>query len=170
MEAIDRFILAEAAINCGRLAEAVEAGGRALELARTLEDSEVMSLALARLGLAAARQGRLQDARAQLVEALGHVQDVGFASPGAWCCDGIALVAASWGQVARAARLLGAADALRIASGTIIQPAEEAARAASLALIRECLTEEEIEAELELGRRMTLDEGVEEARHVTESV
>jgi predicted ATPase/DNA-binding SARP family transcriptional activator len=170
MESIDWYILAEAAANDGRHAEAIEAGGKALELARTIEDAEAMSLALGQLGLAAAQEGRLQDAREQLVEALGHVQILGFPGAGASCCDALALVAAGWGDLARAARLLGAADALRVASGVIVRPADEAARAAALAAIRRSLSEEVVEAELELGRRMTLDEANDEARRVSAPV
>jgi hypothetical protein len=66
--------------------------------------------------------------------------------------------------------MLGVADALRAASGWIVPPAEEVTRAAALALIRSSLREDEIEAELELGRRMTLDTAIEEARRVTAAV
>ncbi len=170
LEAIALFIFAEAALHGERYSDVLEAAGRALELGRSREDPEVMALALARLGMAAARGGRLEDAREQLREALGYVHALGFPETGAWCCEGLALVAAAWGDSARAARLLGAADGLRRAGGGILQPAEAAARAAALAAIRERLGEDEIEAELELGRRLTLDEAVEEARGVAAPV
>ena len=100
-EGIAYFILAEAAVNCGRYPEAHEAGGRALELGRRFEDPEVMALALARLGLAAASEGRLVEARERLLEALECVQLLGFTEVGAYCCEALALVAAGWGEASR---------------------------------------------------------------------
>jgi predicted ATPase/DNA-binding SARP family transcriptional activator len=167
IEAIAFFILAEAAVNGGRYSEGHEAGRRALELARSLDDREVMSLALGRLGMAAAHEGRLEEARDRLVEALDHARALGFTEVSASCCDGLALVAAGWGDAARAARLLGAADSLRQASGGILPPAEAAARAASLDAIGESLRYDELGVELELGRGLTLDEAFEEARGVS---
>jgi hypothetical protein len=117
--------------------------------------------------MAAAHAGRLDEARDHLVEGLEHVRRVGFADTGGWCCYGLALVAGTGGDAVRAARLLGTGDALLRAGGGILQPAEAAARAASLAAISETLREEEIEAELELGRRLTLDDAVDEARNVS---
>ncbi len=163
-EGIAYFILAEAAVNCGRYPEAHEAGGRALELGRRFEDPEVMALALARLGLAAASEGRLVEARERLLEALECVQLLGFTEVGAYCCEALALVAAGWGEARGATRLLGAADAFRQATGAILLPAEAAARTASLGEIGRTLKGDEIEAELALGRVLTLDEVTEEAR------
>jgi hypothetical protein len=129
-----------------------------------MDDHEVMSLALGRLGMVAAHEGRLEDARDQLLEALEYVRALGFNDAGAWCCDGLGLVAAEWGDSVRAVRLLGAADALRRAGGGILQPAEAAARASALAAVRDTLGEDEIEAELERGGGLSPDETMEEAQ------
>src|SRR5215471_7727814 len=128
LEALALFVFAETALHAGRYADARHAGGRALELFRTTCDQEGMALALARLGLAAVHEGRLREAAAQLDEALQCVNLLGFAETGAWCCEGLALVAASSGEPLAAARLLGAAETLRQVGGGVIQPAEAAAR------------------------------------------
>ncbi|MDQ3672594.1 MAG: hypothetical protein M3364_09215 [Actinomycetota bacterium] len=169
MEAVALFILAEAALHGGRYEEVREVGGRALELARAVDDGEVMALVLARLGMGAAHEGRLEEAAGELIEALGYVNLLGFPETGAWCCEGLALVAAQWGDPARAARLLGAGEALRRAGGGILQPAEAVARDAATAAIRVALSDEQLEVALETGRRLSLGEAVAEARGVSAS-
>src|SRR5262249_40395052 len=109
LEALALFIFAATALHAGRYTDARHAGGRARELFRAVRDQEGMALALARLGLAAVHEGRLREAAAQLDEALQCVNLLGFTETGAWCCEGLALVAASSGEPLAAARLLGAA-------------------------------------------------------------
>ena len=168
MEALAAFIFAEAALNCGRYPDASAAGERALELARPTDDREVMSLALGRIGIAALHEGRLLDARDLLLESVGYARDLGFAEAATWDCDGLALVAVRWGDAYLAARLLGVADALRRTGGVFLHPSEADVRTAALAAIRADLSEDELDAELERGRRMTLDEATAEASGVAE--
>jgi hypothetical protein len=167
IEAIAHFILAETALNSRRYADALEVGGRALELARALGDSEVMALVLARTGMATAHEGRLDEAATRLREGLDHVQVLGFSETGAWCCEGLAFVAAQTGDASRAARLLGAAESLRRTGGGIVQPAEALAREKALALIEESLSDDDVGAALEAGRRLGLDEMIAEAQQVS---
>jgi predicted ATPase/DNA-binding SARP family transcriptional activator len=166
LEALALFIFAETALHAGRYADARHAGGRALELFRTTCDQEGMALVLARLGLAAVHEGRLREAATQLDKALQCVNLLGFAETGAWCCEGLALVAASSGEPLVAARLLGAAETLRQVGGGVIQPAEAAAREQALAAIAHGLPDHELAAALEAGRRLSLDAAAAEARAV----
>ena len=158
MEAIAHFILAEAALHDGRRSDAVDAGARAVALAREVGDPEILAIALGRLGMAKAAAGPLLEARAQLGEALEYAAALDFKEVAAWCCEGLAVVAGAAGDSTRAARLLGAAETLRIAGGGTLLAAEAAARAAAVSAIRERLQDAELEAELERGRRMTLEE------------
>ena len=103
---------------------------------------------LARLGVAAAHEHRLDDASAHLHEAISHARSLRFPETVAWCCEGLALVAAERGDVARATRLIGAGESLRRAAGGVVQPAEAAARAAALAMIDRSLPTHEVEAAL----------------------
>ena len=72
-------------------------------------------------------------------------------------------MAAEAGDVIRAARLLGAGEALRRAGGGVVQPAEAAAREAVLSTIRRALPAEEADAALEAGRGLSLDQAATEA-------
>ena len=170
IEALTYFIFAEAALHGGLIAESRAAGERALALARAMHDPELLSIVLGYLGLADAQDGRLTEARERLLEGLEHVRRIGFAHVGAICADGLALVCAARGDNGRAARLLGAADTLRRVSGDIVPPAPERARTATLTAIREALPDNSLDAELERGRRLSLDALADEARGVPVAV
>jgi predicted ATPase/DNA-binding SARP family transcriptional activator len=163
LEALALVILSEGVLHAGRYAEACEVGERALTLARSAGDDEVIALALARLGIGAVHQRRLADASDHLAAALVHAQSLGFPETAAWCCEGLAVVAAEGGDPALAARLLGAGEALRHAGGGVVQPAEAAVRERALAMIHLALSEDQVEAEIESGRCLGLDEVAAEA-------
>ena len=170
IESIALFVLAEAALQARCYAELDEVGHRALELARSVDDQEAMALALCRLGIGAVHECRFGDASGQLGKALEYAATLGFPATGAICCYGLAAVAAAAGDGVRAARLLGAADSLRRSSGSLLLPAEAAARDDTLAAIRRLLTEDEAETALEEGRRLRLDQALAEARARAELV
>ena len=136
IEAIALFILAEAALHTRKYDELREIGGRSLELSRAIDDQEGMALALWRLGMGAAQETRLEEAWRQLGEALEYANSLGFRGISGNCCYGLAVVAAGWSDPVRSARLVGAADELRRASGGLLLPAEAAARENALAAIR----------------------------------
>jgi len=163
LEALAYFMLAEGHLHGGRYADVRDVGGHALELARAAGDREVIAIVLARLGMAAAHERRLDEATEHLAEALGHAHALGFPETAAWCCEGLALVSAERGDPVRAARLLGAGESLRRTSGGVVQPAEGAAREAALVTIREALAAEQLQAALEDGRRLSLEEAAADA-------
>ena len=123
-----------------------------------------MALALWRLGTGAAQETRLEEAWRQLGEALEYANSLGFRGISGNCCYGLAVVAAGWNDPVRSARLVGAADELRRASGGLLLPAEAAARENALAAIRRILPGEEVAAALEEGVRLSLDEVLTEGR------
>jgi predicted ATPase/DNA-binding SARP family transcriptional activator len=163
LEALALVMLSEGLLHGGMHSDSREVGERALALARSAGDEEVIALALARLGIAAVHEHRLADALEHLTAALGHAQSLGFPETAAWCCEGLALVAAENGDAGRGARLLGAGEALRRAGGGVVQPAEAAVRERTLATIRRALADDRLEAEIQSGRRLSLDEAVAEA-------
>ena len=163
LEAFALFMLAEGSLHAGRYADVRAIGGRALGLARTAGDKEVIAIVLARLGVAAAHEGAPDEATTYLVEAVAHARALGFAETAAWCCEGLALVAAERGDVLRAARLLGAGEALRRAGGGVVQPAEAAARETALAAIHRAMPAGEVDAAVDAGRRLSLDDAATEA-------
>ena len=166
LEAIALFILAEAALHTRRYGDLREIGGRSLELSRAIEDQEGMALALSRLGMGAAHEARLDEARSQLGEALEYANSLGFSGVPAICCYGLAVVAAGWSEPVRGARLLGAADELRRVSGVLL-PAEAEAREDALAAIRSTLSDDEVAAAIDDGRRLRLDEVLTEMRRLS---
>jgi len=163
LEAIALFVLAESLLHRGRYAEARDVGRRAHALARTAGDKEIIAVILARLGVAAAHERRLDEASEHLAEALELSRALGFPEPAAWCCEGLALVAVASGDAVRAARLLGAGESLRRAGGGVVQPAEAATRDAALTTINRELPVEQVQAALDVGRGLSLDEAVAEA-------
>ena len=96
-------------------------------------------------------------------DCLEHARALGFPETAAWCCEGLALVAAELGHDVRAARLLGAGESLRRAGGGVVQPAEAAVREAALATISRTLPMEQVQAALDAGRSLSLDEAATEA-------
>ena len=134
-----------------------------MTVARVSGDREALALSLARIGLAAALECRLDEATEHLTEAVEHARALGFPETAAWCCEGLALVAAELGDDVRAARLLGAGESLRRAGGGIVQPAEAAARETALATIHGALPTEQVQAALDAGRGLSLDEAATEA-------
>ena len=163
LEALALFILAEGLLHGQRYAEVREVGGRALVLARTTADPEVIAIVLARLGIAAAHECRMDEAADHLTEAMAHARDLGFPDTAAWCCEGLALVAAERGDFVRAAKLLGAGESLRRAGGSVIQPAEATARDATMSTLHEALPKEQLQIALEAGRGLSLDDATREA-------
>jgi non-specific serine/threonine protein kinase len=163
LEALALFILAEGYLHGGRYADVRDLGGRAITLARVAGDREALALSLARIGLAAALECRLDEATEHLAEAVEHARALAFPETAAWCCEGLALVAAELGDDVRAARLLGAGETLRRAGGGIVQPAEAAAREAALVTIHRTLPKEQVQAALDAGRGFSLDEAATEA-------
>jgi len=163
LEALALFILAEGMLHAERYAEVREVGGRALVLARTVGDPEVIAIVLARLGVAAAHECRMDEAAEHLTEAMTHARDLGFPDTAAWCCEGLALVASERGDFVRAAKLLGAAESLRRAAGSVVQPAEATARHATMSTLHEAVPQQQLQIALEAGRALSLDDATTEA-------
>jgi tetratricopeptide (TPR) repeat protein len=164
LEAIALFVLAEAALHTRRYGDLQEVGGRSLELSRANDDQEGMALALWRLGMGAAQETRLEEAWSQLGEALECANSLGYRGISGNCCYGLAVVAAARGDPVRSARLVGAADELRRASGDLLLPAEAEARENALATMGQTMHGDDIAAALEAGRRLRPAEVLAEAR------
>lgn len=81
----------------------------------------------------------------------------------ALCLHMLAGVAAAQGEMERAARLFGAAEGLRVVLGAAWFPQWEAAREWSLAATRWASVAADYQAAREMGRRMTLEEALQEA-------
>jgi DNA-binding CsgD family transcriptional regulator len=141
-----------------------------LEEAITLCDSagEQRTAALARLSLGEVvrMQGEPMRAALLLADALGRFQRMGDTTGGiAECWEGLAGVAATLDPV-RAARLLGAADALRERLGHPLAPALHPRYAATLDIVRSALESAVFAAAWEAGRHLAVEQASAEARAV----
>src|SRR5918911_248115 len=134
-----------------------------LILARRMGDALGIELLLLGLGLAALGQDEYGRARAFCAEALELSQRLDYRHSTAANLHILASVAGSEGQPVRAARLWGAAGALRETIGTILQPIERRDYGPYIDAARARLGEAAWEAALEEGRRMTQEEAVEYA-------
>jgi predicted ATPase/serine/threonine protein kinase len=84
-----------------------------LRLARRTEDRDGMSLTLVNLGLVATRLGRLEEARRHVSEVLAMIAEVRGQRVGTAALETAGELLFTLGQEVEAARMLGAADALR---------------------------------------------------------
>jgi hypothetical protein len=73
---------------------------------------------------------------------------------------GFAGVASGMGQPERAARLLGASEALNIAHGSIFEPADQAEYDRILEHVRAQLDESTFSAAFAIGKAMTLEQAI----------
>jgi tetratricopeptide (TPR) repeat protein len=166
-DAGDRRNVANALVNLGRTelargedGRAAEALGEGLALARELDDSWSISVALGSLAHAALRRGDRDGAASLLAEALLAVRRRGDKRLAAETLRAAAALAAERDDPARAARLWGAAEGMREATGASPSALERAAEAAWLGGIRAALDGERFEADLAAGRRLGLDDAI----------
>lgn len=110
------------------------------------------------LGLAVFQQSRLDEACSLLTESLALAEQDQYKVVILWGLEGIAAVSAARREVERAARLLGASDALAeaLAVPLIAIPFVRPIRERSVAAARDGLGDEAFEAAAAAGRSMTL--------------
>jgi predicted ATPase len=112
----------DAALLAGDVPAAVRAHEEALGLARGLDDEHLTATLLDQLGLDALMAGDPAAARARLTEA-ASLHRAGQDREGlAYCLDGLAGLALLAGDARTAARLSGAADAVRTSLGVAVWP------------------------------------------------
>ena len=137
---------------------------QALAIYRQAGDQEGVSVALGNLGAVAWEEGDLADGAAPATAKPSRsIRSWGTRTVSQSSLDGLAAVAAKGGAWERAARLAGAAEALRDAIGFELEPADRAFRERYLAEVRERLGEAGLEAALAEGRALTLEQAVRKA-------
>ncbi|TMK73042.1 MAG: tetratricopeptide repeat protein [Actinobacteria bacterium] len=163
----DRRNVANALLNLGRTELARGDHERAaavlkegLELAVELDDTWSISVGLSALAQTALQQGDARQARTLLAEALDTARKRGDRRLVAACLQTAAATAAADEDYARAARVWGAADALRQELGASLSPAERAVERVSLAPVRAALGDTEFQQEHASGRALELDDAI----------
>src|SRR2546423_203545 len=135
--------------------------GEALSLFKETGDRPGTALSLSMLARAEVRQGNHAAARALYEESLAMAARGGdYKGLIPSCLEGLAGVVAAQGEVSRAARLLGTAEALREALGTPLPPVERAAYERSVAATRAQLGEKTFAAAWARGRTMTPEQAL----------
>ena len=146
----------------GEYTRAAELHSECLRLFKEVQ-LEGMVWALEGLGQVALAQGGLAKASIHFVEGLRSARELGFTHGVAWCLAGLGSVAARDKQPKRAARLWGAAEALREAIGTRPASASRAVYEQLTATTQAQLGDEVFCAVWASGRELSLDEAIAEA-------
>jgi non-specific serine/threonine protein kinase len=157
--------LGYAALLQGDHERATALSEEALALARELGSAgvEIVPETLVNLGLAAQGQGDYERAMASFKEALAMSQDAGRKPTVINALEGMASLAGALGEDTRAARLWGAAEALREVTDIALPPGEQALHGPYLAAARSRLGKAAWEEALAEGRAMSLDRAAEYA-------
>jgi predicted ATPase/DNA-binding NarL/FixJ family response regulator len=144
----------------GEIEAATSASSEGMRLSREVGDLYTLKVWLLNLGTAALIAGRLAAAKPLFAEALRIADQVDDRVQQAYLLDALGCLSAGSGQARLAARLLGAADSVRIASGARVMPflSPQIARAEETAIA--ALGAPRFEAELNAGRRLSRDAAV----------
>jgi predicted ATPase/class 3 adenylate cyclase len=154
-----------------RLAQGALEGARSLfeeslVIPREMEESRGIAQSLARLGMIAREQGEYKTAFRLSVESLVLNRELGSKMGMLDCLQDIAFVRVARprhggaGELARAARLLAAVEALQAARGAALSPIDRTDIDLAVGEIRTALGEEGLAAALAEGRAMTLEQAV----------
>jgi non-specific serine/threonine protein kinase len=128
-----------------------------------------VSASLLNLGAAACEAGDLRTAGSSFREGLTIARMLGSRVDISAALDGLGAVAAKRGAWTRAARLAGAAEALREAIGSELDAVDRAFRERSQAELRAALGEAALEAALAEGRAATLERMIEYALETSDT-
>jgi len=152
------YLLGDAHAHMGDLERAQKFMQDSLALSEASGDVWARANARARLGIVQWRRGELESAREHLRRAIGAQREIGHRWGMAMSLEGLAYVSASAGQPERAARLLGAVDALWNRVGTKLHGFMKAHHDRCVAAAREALGEARFREDYERGAKMALPE------------
>ena len=147
----------------GDLAEARMRYLESLNILRELGDQATIATVLHNLGFVASLQGERASQRSYEVESLTIRQELGDKRGIADSLHAFSGIAMAYGRAKRAARLLGAADALRETTGAALSPAYLSTHTPGVDRVRSKLGDEIFAEMLAQGRAMTLEQAIEYA-------
>ncbi len=131
-----------------------------LSISRKLGTKQFVCAILANLGAVTFAEGDFDAARAHFAEALETAREMGNRTIISLSLDGFAALAAERGEADCAAQISGAADNLRESIGYEIEPADLHFRDSFLAKLRASLSEADLSASFERGRKLKPEEAV----------
>ena len=131
-----------------------------LETMRQLANQTGISMNMLELGNVARQRGDESTAKEHYRASLTLLRELGDRQRIAQCMEGLAAVDGASGSADRAARLFGAADALRTAIGAPLPPARLEDYQRCLAAVREALGEDAYSTSWNKGRELTLAQAI----------
>ncbi len=146
--------------GAGNYERATQVLREALTLDQKQGDMFGVAIDLQSLALVSLRAGRARDAHDLLSGALGYVASAGHTGLLANVLELSAAIAAGLGDALRAARLAGAAEAIRQQAGMPITPSDAATLERFLAPARSTVASQAWDAELAAGRTLTEQEAI----------
>jgi tetratricopeptide (TPR) repeat protein len=156
----------------GDLDRAASLFEEALTLWRERGDSWAVGIALLNVGKAARARSEFPRGAATYREALAFFVDHGDRVKVASCLEGLAYLAALDGEPERAARLLGAAEALyqSAGAGTQLPIHDRTGHGPAIAAMHAALDDGAITAGWASGRALSFDQAIDEARDVADNL
>lgn len=171
--AIELTGLAEIALRQGDYERATALEQESLALRRKRGDKWGIAVSLGNLAWALLKRGDLEQTVALLQESVTLRREIGDPGGIAWCLEKLAQVALLRAQsksvrqrrenFQRAARLLGAAAAVRAPSGSVVDLVDKAEYERQLSLLRQALPEATFAKMWAQGQKMTLGQAIEYA-------
>jgi predicted ATPase len=152
--------LSEVCRNKHDYARARQFGEEGLAVARPLGDKEMIGYLLNNLAETVLEQNDPDHARSLQAEGLAIAKEVGDKELIAMSLEAFAKVASATGQPAQAAKLFGAAEAMREGTNVPIQTASRKDYDGNVAAVRSALGEDAFAAAWATGRAMTLDQAI----------
>jgi predicted ATPase/DNA-binding SARP family transcriptional activator/DNA-binding CsgD family transcriptional regulator len=156
--------LGEVARHTGHYEQARELGMEAVSVSQEMDDKWGTARNFVWLGIVTAYKGDYYEEAARfLEEGFALIREVGDWEFVAYALDSFAVIAGAKGQGERAARLWGAAEALRKTIGAAIHPTDRPDYDRSVAAVRSQLDEASWEAAFAQGMAMSAEEAAEYA-------
>jgi tetratricopeptide (TPR) repeat protein len=135
-----------------------------LSIARDLNDLTAMAVFSHSLGRIAAMAGDFDEALRHYAEALPVYREYNAVHMVAELLESIASVAIQLREFRRAARFIGAAAAIREVVGIGVHPEDRDEFDSDLATLQQALEAGELEAAMDEGRAMSIDDAIADAR------
>ncbi|HKP70907.1 MAG TPA: protein kinase [Pyrinomonadaceae bacterium] len=132
----------------------------ALPLFRELDNKSAVSDTLNNLGAACFGAGDFANSKKHFAEAANLAFELGNKMTISYSMDGFAALAIEKGDLHSAAKLSGAAEALRESIGYTIEPAEEAFRLAYFETLQARLPKDQLDVQIRLGRALSPEAAV----------
>jgi predicted ATPase/class 3 adenylate cyclase len=156
-------VLGEVTVRQGDLARAAVASAEALALFRAGDNRADVAITFVNLGWVARKRGEVARAEALGCEALAMFRELGASRHCAYALELLAGTAGAAGQGERAARLLGAAGAVRDMLGAPVPLQDRVDIEQAVAAEREAMGEQAWQAAYSDGRALSLEEASAEA-------